>query len=186
MSGSRHEHPVCHVLLEAAPAGLADWYATPLTPRQAQALQEEARREIQRRLRNGTSGFQPGLLVMICQWWLRPQVHGLFEELRHVAASGHERALLHLVYGQLLASRRLSAAGEQLATGFRHAAALLGSAEYFRLLRRHEMLGLLGLGSTPGAGCDLPELLAEAAVIERLQRGRRPGVRDTGHRDTLG
>lgn len=186
MSATSTAQPVSHALLEAAPVALADWYATPMTARQAEALQEAARREIQRRLRDGTSGFQPGVLLMICRWWQQADVHGTFEELLHVAAPGHERALLHLAYGELLVSRRLAAARAQLTAGFRHAAALLGSAEYFRLLRRHEMLGMLVLGNTPGPACDLPELLAEAAVIERLQRGRRPVAYDTGHRDTLG
>jgi hypothetical protein len=186
MSGTGSAQAVGHALLEATPAGLAEWYATPMTQRHAELLREAARREIQRRLRNGTSGFQPGVLVMICHWWLRPDVQGMFEELQHVAASGYERALLHLVYGELLASRKLAAAREHLTTGFRYAAPLLGSAEYFRLLRRHEMLGMLALGSSHGAGCDLPELLAEAAVIERLQRGHRPAAGDSGHRDTVG
>ena len=157
-----------------------------MTPRQAEALLEAAQREIQRRLRAGMPGFQPGVLVMICRWWLQADVHGSFEELLHVAASGHERALLQLVYGELLVSRRLAAARTQLNAGFRHAAALLGSAEYFRLLRRHEMLDMLVLGNTPGPACDLPELLAEAAVIERLQRGRRPAMHGSGHHDTVG
>jgi hypothetical protein len=184
---STHEslEPVHHILLDTGQAALVDWYATPVPHRQAEALLIAAQEAVQQCLRTGECGFQAQLLAMICHWWLRPEVKAAYEELLQTVSSPHQRALLHLVYGQLLASRKLETAKEQLTSGFRWAAALLSSADYFRLLRRHEMLGMLVFGKHAAAAQDLPALLAEAAVIERLQRGSRPGY-NSGHHDTLG
>lgn len=184
---SIHEtmEPVSHALLDDGLAALVDWYATPVPHRQAEALLVAAQEAVQQRLRSGACGFQAQLLAMICHWWLRPEVEAAYEELLQTASSPHQHALLHLVYGQLLASRKLESAKKQLTSGFRRAAGLLTSAEYFRLLRRHEVLGMLVCGKNPSPAQDLPALLAEAAVIERLQRGNRPGY-SSGHHDTLG
>ncbi len=185
MPGNETTRPVSHVLLDAAPAGLADWYAAPVTSSQAVVLLGVAQQATQQRLRSGVCSFQVQVLAMICQWWLRSDVHAVHDELVQMTASAHQAALLQLVYGQLLASRKLVPAKQQLTSGFRRAASLLTNAEYFRLLRRHEMLGMLVFGKSPALAQDLPALLAEAAVIERLQRGSRPGHLHT-HLDTLG
>ena len=96
-----------------------------------------------------------------------------------------DRALLELVYGQLLMGRKLSPAGEHLARGFRLAVPWLSSAGYFELVRRHERLDCLRLTDTPAPPQGLAALLAEAAVVQRLQTGGR-GRRPNEHRDTVG
>jgi hypothetical protein len=184
---SEHEaiEHVSYALLDDGQASLADWYATPMVHRHADALLLVAEQAIQHRLRTGACSFQAQLLRLVCHWWQHPDVQADYEELRQAAGSPHQFALLHLLYGQLLTSRKLEPAKQQLASGFRHAAALLSSAEYFRLLRRHEVLGMLAFGKTPATAQDLPALLAEAAVIERLQRGKRTAY-TSGHHDTMG
>jgi hypothetical protein len=181
-ASTRH---VRHVLLDGGLAGLADWYATPMAPRQVDVLLPVVEHAVQQRLRAGACCFEARLLGLICRWWQQREVQTTCEELRQTAASPHQLALLHLIYGQLLASRKLEPAMEWLASGFRYAAGLVTSAEYFRLLRRHEVLGRLTFGTSPAAAQDLPALLAESAVIERLQRGTRAGYTH-GHLDTLG
>jgi hypothetical protein len=185
MSDQETLQAVSHALLDNEQAALADWYAAPMVVRQAEAMQVVAQRAIQHSLRTGTCGYQARVLAMICHWWLRPELQPEYEELQQIAGSIHQRALVQLVYGQLLASRKLEPARDQLGLGFRLAAALLTSAEYFRLLRRHEMLGMLTYGRTPAVAQDLPALLAEAAVIERLRRGNRTEFA-ARHTDTLG
>ena len=76
-------------------------------------------------------------------------------------------------------------AGEHLARGFRLAVPWLSSAGYFELVRRHERLDCLRLTDTPAPPQGLAALLAEAAVVQRLQTGGR-GRRPNEHRDTVG
>jgi len=172
-------------LLQSAPYSLADWYATPLAPAEARALQSAALEAIQRRLRKGESCFPLQVLLQICRFWIDGLPGQVRKVTRHMAGSAREAALQALVHGQLLASRKLHPAGVHLSLGFRHAAPLLETADYFRLLRVHELLAYLPLSDQPAVPLDLPALLNEAAVIRRLQRGdrRRPAG---PHLDTLG
>jgi hypothetical protein len=172
-------------LLAGADYSLADWYATPLSPSAAGVWLTAAHRAVQDRLRSGASCFALQVLLRICRFWKegRPAADAVLRAgPLHTA---HEAALLELVHGQLLASCKLQPAYTHLARGFRQAAPWLETADYFRLLREHELLACLPLSDTPSAAQDLPALLNEAAVIRRLQRGerRRPAW---PHLDTLG
>ncbi len=172
-------------LLASAPAPLHGWYASPLEPGQADALRQAALRAIQAQLRAGKSCFQQRLLALVCCDGSPAVGQMRYRELLRVAASTHERALLELVYGQWLTSRKLLPAMQHLTDGFRMAAPLLESEDYFRLLRRHERLAWLTLSVRAASPQELTALLTEAAVTERLQRGMRHRPLNN-HRDTLG
>lgn len=173
-------------LLGPAPCALAAWYARPLDVRDAGTLLELAQAAIQQRLRSGEDCHALQLLVLLCRFWAGADVRADYLELAVLPAAGdHQRALLDLVYGQLLVSRKLNGATRYLAQGFARAAGLLAGGDYFQVLRRHELLAFLALADRPAPARDLPELLAEAAVIRRL-RGAG-GMQATGtHLDTLG
>ena len=172
-------------LLDSAPAPLAGWYATPLLlPAHAGRLHRAAQHVIQARLCAGESCFQQHLLLICCSDTASvSQRH--YSELQQVAANAHERALLELIYGQWLACRKLLPAMRHLAEGFRLAAPILASADYFRVLNRHEQLASLSLSRQAVTPQDLPALLTEAAVTGQLQQGKRR-VAAFCHRDTLG
>jgi len=173
-------------LLAGRPApSLAGWYANIIAPQRAVVLQAVAQRQWQVRLCAGLSGFRPRLQILACHFWLGAGVDLEYASLAAAARDDYERALLELVYGQLLISGRLRRALPHLQTGFTLAAAYLAAADYFRLVRRHELLRCIALRDTPAPARNLEALLAEAAVIEQLRAGecRRDGHT---HHDTVG
>lgn len=168
-------------LLGSTGWSLADWYATPLAPALAELLLATSRDALTVRLKNGASPVPLGVLQQIARFWLAEPAG----DTRAPAADAREHALQELVRGQLLASRKLRPAMTHLARGFHLAAPFLETADYFRLLREHELLSCLPYADAPAAALDLPALLNEAAVIRRLRQGdrRRPVF---PHTDTLG
>ena len=156
-------------LLGEAPVNLAGWYAAPMTRSAAADLLTRSQSVIQQRLREGSDWYQLHLLVMLCLFWQGADVKTGYCEAIRCFPGQHARALLELVTGQLLVSRKLSGAGAFLARGLQLATDLLPNRDYFMLLRRHEMLARLPLSNTPSPAQNLPELLVEAAVISRLQ-----------------
>lgn len=164
---------------------LSEWYATPLTRSRLVYLQSALQQELQTRLCNGASCYALHLLQLVCRFQYRIDVQLDYQQLLAAVQNVPEQALLELVYGQLLASCKQTGAHQHLADGFALAAEYLSSADYFRLVRQHELLGWLALADTASAPQQLQSLLAEAAVIKQLQG-------DTGvpfgatHRDTLG
>ena len=174
-----------HLLLQPdAELPHAGWYAAPLAADTAKGLHAKARQAVQQALASGVPPLAPKLAEMIAGFWL-----GRAAALDHrslVATQPPEsQALVELIYGQLLVSRRLAGALEHLDRGFRLAIPYLAPGEYFTLLRRHELLRALPLHATASAAQTLPDLLTEARVIHRLQP---PGRRRTAHPhdDTLG
>jgi hypothetical protein len=173
-------------LLLQGPLSLAAWYADPLAQGMAEGLQAGAEQALQARLRAGAAScFQLQVLQLVCHFWLAESISLEYERLRISAASGCEQALLELVYGQLLVSCKDRPAHRHLESGFALAAPQLDAADYFRLLRRHELLGYLHLSGTATRPQALDALLAEAAVIRRLQQGTGTQYRGT-HADTVG
>jgi hypothetical protein len=173
-------------LLDCSTWSLADWYATPLTTAEAGAWLSATQQAIQLRLRGGASCFTLQVLLQICHFWL-DELHGTAcRTMPQPAASARHAALPDLVYGQLLASRKLRPAGVYLSRGFRQAAHFLEPADYFRVLGEHELLAGLPLSDRPAAPLDLPALLNEAAVIRRLQGTDRRLTTWPRHMDTLG
>ena len=164
---------------------LSEWYATPLTRSRLVPLQSALQQELQTRLCNGASCYALHLLQFVCRFQYRIDVQLDYQQLLAAVQNVPEQALLELVYGQLLASCKQTGAHQHLADGFALAAEYLSSADYFRLVRQHELLGWLAFADTASAPQQLQSLLAEAAVIKQLQG-------DTGvpfgatHRDTLG
>ena len=164
---------------------LSEWYATPLTRSRLVTLQSALQQELQTRLCNGACCYALHVLQLVCRFQCRIDVELDYQQLLAAVQNVPEQALLELVYGQLLASCKQTGAHQHLADGFTLAAEYLSSADYFRLVRQHELLGWLALADTASAPQQLQSLLAEAAVIKQLQG-------DTGvpfgatHRDTLG
>lgn len=153
---------------------LGDWYAEPLADadaetllQQAQRLQHEAHR---RRRRCSACPFHE----WIARFWLGRSTDAAYAQLMHPGNPPRRRALAELISGQLLMSRRLTGAMERLRNGFYLAGPHLQAAEYFRILKRHELLANLPLNTSPAPPRGLEALLREARVIEQLQGRRRP------------
>ncbi|NNJ94050.1 MAG: hypothetical protein HKP57_04840 [Halobacteria archaeon] len=172
-------------LFDREPPSLSAWYAEPLDTVVAGDLLVRAEAGQQACLRAGESCFRLRVLAIICHAWLGSEPEIRHEALAALAGDAHERALLDLVQGQLLASRKISGAMEYLQNGFRLAAPQLGATEYFALLQRHDLLDCLPYSVNPSVPQNLASLLNEAAVINRLRVGeRRHHV--IGHLDTVG
>ena len=169
----------------AAQLRLADWYAEPLSAEAARAMLARARRRRQASLKAGESTFTARLIELIAGWW-----GGQDLAMHHASLAGEprtpqEQALLELVTGQLLVSRKLAAGRAHLQRGFALAAPLLPAQDYFTVMKRHGLLERLSLSSVPAAPAGLEALLTEAAVIQRLQGEKsRSGPPDP--QDTLG
>ena len=164
---------------------LAGWYAAPLAPEIAADLHIQVRQAQQRQLADQGSQFTSRLAGLIAGYW---QDRAIDLDYRSLLATvlPEQQALVELVYGQLLISRKLYGALDHLKRGFILATPMLKPAEYFAVLRCHEVLSTLILTATPSDGQTLSDLLNEARVIKQLQpnSGRmRPGHRDD---DTLG
>ena len=176
-------------LLQACPPStalrLADWYGDPLSPERARALLARAGRRHQAALKSGEPVFTIRLIELIAGAWAGRDLAMHHASLLAEADSAQERALLELATGQLLISRRLAAARACLQRGFALAAPLLPPQDYFIVMKRHGLLEYLPLGTIPADPAGLRALLAEAAVIRRLQGERSRGGR-TDPQDTLG
>jgi hypothetical protein len=172
-------------LLKPAWPSLAGWYADPIAVPDARALLDIAQRRLRSRLCRGGRCFPLQVLGMICHHWLHPVSALDYRQLSTLACDDSERALVELVYGQLLVSGKRLPARQHLARGFSLAASHLETADYFLLVRRHELLDFLPLSMTSAAPQDLRSLLKEAAVIRRLQEGERRAYKNP-HCDTLG
>lgn len=172
-------------LLDQAPPSLSAWYAEPLDTAVAGELLVRAEAGQQACLRTGESCFRLRVLAIICHEWLGSEPEIPCEALAALAGDGDDRALLDLVQGQLLASRKISGAMEYLHNGFRLAAPHLGPGEYFGLLQRHELLGSLPYSGKSSVPQGLDSLLNEAAVINKLRSEYRK-VHTCSHLDTVG
>lgn len=177
-------HPAECLLAGQQPA-LVTWYGEPPGADAAAVLCHRAQRELQQRLCLNHGAFPLHVLQLLCDFWHRADGASRYETLVAAVAGRREQALLELVYGQLLMSRKLRPANAHLALGFELAAPWLSTVSYFELLRRHEMLACLRLTDRPAPAQGLAALLSEAAVIRCLQ-GRDKRRRTNEHRDTLG
>lgn len=164
---------------------LARWHALPLSLAEAQALLDRCH-----------LALQDLSLPEMQRWWLGCQIMKAhfffgrpcaleFEYLRGRAISQETEALLELLYGQLLLSRKCLPAMDHLQRGFALAANSLLARDYFRVLQRHRQLEDLVLGQTPATPATLAALLVESQVIRRLSGGATAAVRGA-HDDTLG
>lgn len=187
MPESEHVVDVQQLVLPDAELPPAGWYAQPLAPSAAAGLHQEARRAVQRALAGGAVRGQPlapRLVELIAGFWLDRAV-ALDHRSLIMTHPPESAALVELVYGQLLISRKRAGAFAHLDRGFALLARHLAPSDYLTLLRRHDWLRALPLREEPSVPQTLAELLTEARVIRRLEpAGRRPG--DSPHEDTLG
>jgi hypothetical protein len=165
---------------------LGGWHADPISASDARSLLQDAHRQQQRAIATGSDRLVGSIREMIARFWLDRAIEPHFRNLIKLAADQRARAIVELVYGQLLMSRRLIGAMDHLRNGYAVGSKYLGPAEYFHVMKRHELLTYLPLSPRPSDPMDLASLLREAAVIRELKgRGGRPApCADQG--DTLG
>jgi hypothetical protein len=168
------------------PLALAAWHAAPLGPAQAAGALERARARLREAYLAGRGATAARLQEMIALQWLGHPIDSNYRSLVGVAREPRERALTELVYGQLLMSHRLAGAHHHLQVGFALAAPLLGPADYLEVMKRHELLAHLPLSAQAAAPQGLDALLAEAAVIRRLQAAGPRARPPQNPCDTLG
>jgi hypothetical protein len=166
-------------------ASLAVWYGEPLATGCAENLYAETDKALMQRLCAGQPVFQLQLIQLLCHYWMELSISLEYLQLTALASGKRDRALLELVYGQLLVSRRRKPALQHLDHGFRLAADYLEATDYFLLVRRHDLLRYIPLSDAGVAPQGLQSLLAEAAVIRQLQ-GTGPNTCSKSHYDTLG
>ncbi len=156
-----------------AQLSLSAWYAEPLDEHQAQAMltevQHRQRQAHRQRRQCGACPFHE----LVAGFWLGRSTDALYDRLVRTDKDSRRRALAELIGGQLLMSRRLQGAMERLRNGFFLAAPHLQAAEYFQILKRHELLALLPLLQRPAPPRGLQSLLREAQVIRQLQGPQR-------------
>lgn len=158
-------------------ASLGAWYADPLERALAARLADP---------KVPAPGPVPGdgllpraLNGMIGRYWLGRSVAADYEVLLAGARDDRSRALVELVYGQLLAARKRPGALEHLEAGFRLARPWLTAQDYLTVLRRHQRLDRLYPAAGNAPPRTLEALLIEALTIARLEgpapRRGRPG-----------
>jgi hypothetical protein len=126
------------------------------------------------------------LRQLVARFWLGRPVQLYYQASRAMVADVPNRALLELVYGQLLMSRKLQGAMAHLDQGFGLAGPHLAPKDYFVVLRRHRFLSRLYLSAAGGQPRGLTDLLAEAAAIEALEGARVAASRGGDPTDTVG
>ena len=173
-------------MIDSSPAALAHWYAEPLDPQQAELRLREGRRHAQAAYRQRRGALGAELEQLVAAFWLGRPVDDRLAALAIAANDDGEAALTHLVHGQLLLSRRLSGAGALLEQGFELARGLFLPADFFTVLKRHELLAELPLGPQPRSPLGLDDLLREARVIRRLRGERRRPLIPDRSGDTTG
>lgn len=160
--------PVSLLLEDAPEASLGDWFAEPMDRTLAGTLLEKARQAMQRSIVIGQPGYELRILELITSYWLDRPVENLFTSLSAVLDNRYQRALLALVYGQLLMSRKQAGAMAHLDTGFRLASNILSAQDYFNLMQRHDLLRRLPVSTGQTRPQSLTALLAEANVIQQI------------------
>lgn len=164
---------------------LAAWYAEPLAATDAEHLNAATERAMRSRLCAGQPVFPLHVLQLLCHYWMAVSISLEYRQLSASATGQRDQALLEIVHGQLLLSRRQWPALQHLDRGFSLAARHLEATDYFLLVRRHDLLRHLPLSAAPAAPQGLQSLLAEAAVIRELQ-GAGQQTCSGSHRDTTG
>lgn len=185
MSSSDYRVAASAWLEQAAALPPAGWYATPMSGEAAAAFARAMHLAGQRVLAGGGDAWRTRLGGLIGQYWSGGAVELDFRSLA-VTAPPEAKALVELVYGQLLVSRKRSLALQHLDRGFAMLAGGLSPVDYFALLERHALLRMLTLTDAGAAPLDLPDLLVEARVIRRLRDGGRAAMPRPLHDDTLG
>ena len=160
--------------MNECPKGLlAQWFATPLSINEAEALWQQATERHDRCLRRGCTCLLPRLQQLCARFWLDQSIEADYQQLRARFQRRHSRralALLELCVGQLLISRGSKEGLPHLQRGFTLARELFAAGDYFIVHRRHQLLAQLPLASQPGPPQDLQQLLNTAKVIIRMKQ----------------
>lgn len=167
---------------------LGRWYADPLSAEQARQRLSLCEKKVKERKRHGGGTLFCALQIMMARFWLGEAIDDDYQLLRPVAErSAHGEALLELVCGQLLVSRRLASGLPHLEYGFRRAANLFTAGDYLEVMNRHRLLRQLPLSDAPAQAEPLEALLTAARVIERMRQttATRPAYRHDP-KDTYG
>lgn len=152
---------------------LGRWFARPLDAATAQRLLDAADARAERR--RGAPCRTCRLQRIAALFWLgRPYEDEAESLATQVSGTAHGRVLLHSLLGQLLLARRQAGALRHLEHAFDEGRALFAPGDYFRVLARLELWRRLPPVSQPGPAFGLEQLLATAAVIDRLQRRSPP------------
>jgi hypothetical protein len=167
------------------PQQLGRWHANPIAEADARRLLARGRRSTQQAYRRGASSLPGEIERMVASFALGCLPTDELVSLIHASTNPAERALLQLLLGQLLMSRRVEGATQWLRSGFDSAHDLFLPEDFFAVMKRHELLAELPLYARPRAPVDLDTLLQEAAVIRRL-RGRRHPRGSYDGSDTVG
>ena len=160
---------------EHAEGLLAQWFASPLSRVEAEALWQQATERRDRRLRRGYPSLIPCLQQLCARFWLEQSIEADYQQLCAQFQRRHSRralALLELSVGQLFASRGMKDALPHLQRGFALARELFAANDYFIVHRRHQLLAQLPLTSQPGPPQNLKQLLNTAGVIVRMKQTR--------------
>lgn len=153
------------------PSILGRWYADPMSTDEASQTIVETNHRLERRLRHGGGTLCCRLRLMRGRFWLGSDISDDYWGLQHLASrTPHGRALLELVYGQLLLSRQQAGALEHLEKGFSLARHLFTASDYFTVMNRHRQLKHLPQALQPSPPSSLAQLLVMAQVIERLEQ----------------
>lgn len=144
---------------------LSDWYAQPLT------VQEAAERlaSIRAQRKQNSSASSLRIEEIIARFWLGRDIKGDVDNYLADCEIESNEALITLVYGQLLMSRKCKGAMDYLHAGLRMASRHFQDAAYLEVMRRHELLNFIVLSNQPSRALTLQELLREAAVIKKLK-----------------
>jgi len=163
---------------------LSDWYAQPTT---VEAAEESLKAVRQRRKQQESDILSLRIEEIIARYWLGRDIRGDVQNYQASYQSEAHRALITIIYGQLLMSRKREGAMEYLDEGFRMAINHFQGAAYLEVMRRHDQLRYIVLGPQPLPGLSLKELLQEAEVIKKL-KGKTDHHRDVraNNTDTLG
>lgn len=166
---------------------LARWYASPLSVDAANELLRQADEREQRQRRRGVDCLTCRLQKMVAHFWLGAPIDHEFEVLsRTRRGSIHARIGAELLYGQLLMSRRLPGGMAHLERVFEWGSHLLQSADYFVLIKRHQMLRRLPLMPQSHPPATLEQLLTTSAIMQRLQQGQLDQPRGHDPNDIYG
>ena len=162
------------------------WYANPMSIDEAKLLASSAQKSRGENLKQGLNDkSEYEVIELVTAFWQNKDINRCYSLLLKTCNSPKTRALLELVFGQLLMSRKLQPAMIHLQAGLQGLSPYLDSADYLMLMRRHDLLANLHLSNTPHPPANLSELENEARVIKKL-KGKQRIKLDSDSNDTVG
>lgn len=166
---------------------LSRWYAPVLSREQAETQLRRAQRDRRRALRYGRRGLAAYLRLMIARHALDIGTVADYRAARSAAGSNRRaQALVELIYGQLLISRRQIGAMAYLDRGFALARQRFAAPDYFLLRKRHGLLRRLPAVSGTRLPVSLRDLIAEALLIAHFAPVSMNTTPPSDPTDTLG